>query len=251
MGICSASDVFSSNKRANPAASTIDKLQAEIGRLEATLNSLEAMLEDGKLNEDAADEIYKFREELAWERHLVFSYLQGFEKKEALQSLFSSLVEKTTADFRLTEKLRNEVRVKEGILKDMNQIVEKLSHELFGSAASKKREVDAKPLCHDPRSSRISKLEGSPNRDEYLQEAKKINYIILNARLSQAEVRKETLHSQLLSQQADLNYKTTQLTHMRTTENPSTQRTRQLEAQISQLRESMLRLETDIQDEQS
>ena len=61
MMLCSSTDVFSSNKRVNPAVAVITKLQNEIERLQSSLNLLEGMLEDGQLNEDSADEIYRFR----------------------------------------------------------------------------------------------------------------------------------------------------------------------------------------------
>lgn len=112
ISICSSADVFSLNKRSNPTATTIDRLQQEIERLQNSLNTLENMLEDGKLYEDSADEIYRFREELEWERHLVQNYLNGFQRKEVLHNLLLSLIGKTKAENRLVEKLRNEARVK-------------------------------------------------------------------------------------------------------------------------------------------
>ena len=95
--ICSLADVFSANKRSNSALVTISRLQNEIARLENSLNTLEAMVEDGQLNQDATDEITRFREELEWERQLLHHYLKGFERKEDLHNLLMCLMEKTKA----------------------------------------------------------------------------------------------------------------------------------------------------------
>jgi len=87
MDLCSSVDVSSSNKRSNPAVTDVSRLQNEINRLEFSLNSLETMLEKGQLNQETAEEIHGFREELEWERQLVASYLEGFQRKEVLHHL--------------------------------------------------------------------------------------------------------------------------------------------------------------------
>jgi hypothetical protein len=61
----------------------------------------------------------------------VHCYMSGFEKKEIAHNLFTCLLQKSKAEYRLAENLKYESRVKEGIIKDMTQVIEKLNQELI------------------------------------------------------------------------------------------------------------------------